>query len=607
MHRSMSLSRLSLSAIFTLLVLFASLMGSSPTANAQTVSNDKIGSAFDQASRESGVPSSLLKALCYMEGRLSNHGGSPSIDDGFGCMHLVKNKHADTLDQAAGLLHVNANLLKTDIATNIRGGAAVLRAEALQLSSTHTVPSNLADWYGAVAEYSHATVRPTAIMYADALYHILNTGFSAQSDAGETITLAAQTVKPNTGTANAVKSPFTIPAGCNATPTGDYPAAVNCLLDPNTFDCTLPPTLYPPCNYEERSGAGYPLPVDYVVIHDTEGSLQDALNAFQNTDPQTSAGAAANYIVDSDGTVYQMVHDVDFTYNCGNYWYNQHSVGIENVGYDATGFQWYNAAQYLGSAKLVAYLLKKYNLPLDHNHIVSHGTVPPPLYPYGPNHVDPGPYWLWDYYFGLIHSQGVPYPQEESTKGTIELHTQKHLDKGGVESPADFNFFYLYNGPSTKSGLIPQYSNPTDITDETNNVEADISYAYLAKVKDPAGTGDTLYEIWYGEDDQVHSNPSSQFQDAKLVWLAVPPDADVTEGTGTLVSINSSSATIFVDGDPISGYILGGVPNGAVFVSGYTVVQDNSTTLWYEINFSHRQAFVPASDVTIVHTSTVKQ
>ncbi|GLV55521.1 hypothetical protein KDH_23650 [Dictyobacter sp. S3.2.2.5] len=607
MHRSMSLSRLSLSAIFTLLVLFAGLMVSSPTANAQTVSNDKVGSAFDQASRESGVPSSLLKALCYMEGRLSNHGGSPSIDDGFGCMHLVKNKRTDTLDQAAGLLHVNANLLKTDIATNIRGGAAILRAEALQLSSTHTAPGNLADWYGAVAEYSHATVRSTALMYSDALYHILNTGFSAQSDTGETITLAAQTVKPNTGTANAVKSSSTIPAGCSATPTGDYPAAVNCILDPNTFDCTLPQTLYPPCNYEERSDAGYPLPVNYVVIHDTEGSLQDALNAFQNTDPKTSAGAAANYIVDSDGTVYQMVHDVDFTYNCGNYWYNQHSVGIENVGYDATGFQWYNAAQYLGSAKLVAYLLKKYNLPLDHNHIVSHGTVPPPLYPYGPNHVDPGPYWLWDYYFGLIHSQGVPYPQEERTKGTIELHTQKHLDKGGVESPADFNFFYLYNGPSTKSGLIPQYSNPTDITDVTNNVEADMSYAYLAKVKDPAGTGDTLYEIWYGEDDQVHSNPSSQFQDAKLVWLAVPPGADVTEGTGTLVSINSSSATTFVDGDPKSGYVLGGVPNGAVFVSGYTVIQDNSTALWYEINFSHRQAFVPASDVTIIHASTVKQ
>jgi len=216
---------------------------------------------------------------------------------------------------------------------------------------------------------------------------------------------------------------------------------------------------------------------------------------------------------------------------------------------------------------------------------------------------------MWDYYLDLIHQQGVAYPQAAPTKGTIELHTAKHLGKGGVESPADFNFYYLYNGPSTASGLIPQYSDPTDITDETNNVEADISYAYLAKVKDPAGTGDTLYEIWYGEDDQAHlpAPNTSQFQDGKLVWLAVPSGADATEGTGTIVSINnSSSATTFVDGDPIPGYILGSVPNGATFVSGYTIVQDNSTTLWYEINFNHRQAFVPASNVTVVHAAVTQ-
>ena len=608
MARGLSFSRLTLPIIFTLIILLVGVMESSPVANAQSVSaSGKISSAVDQAASEFGVPSSLLKALCYMEGRLSNHGGSPSIDNGFGCTHLVKNKSVDTLDQAAGILHVSANQLKTDIATNIRGGAAVLRAEALQISSTHTLPTSLAGWYGAVAAYSHATTRSTALMYADALYKIINTGFSAQSDTGETVTLAPQSVAPDTATANSVKGASTLPAGCTIDKNVDYPAAVDCVLPANIFDCTLATTVYPPCSYEERTDAGYPLAMDYVVIHDTEGTLQDALNVFQNTDPKTAAGASANYIVDSDGTVYQVVRNADFTYNCGNYWYNQHSIGIEHVGFDATGFQWYNAAQYLGSAKLVAYLLKQYNLPLDRNHVVAHGTVPPPLYPYGPNHVDPGPYWMWDYYFGLIHDQGIPYPQAASTKGTIELHTKKHLDKGGVESPADFNFYYLYNGPSTTSGLIPQYSNPTDITDETNNVEADISYAYLAKVKDPAGTGDTMYEIWYGEDDQAHASTPSQFQDGKLVWLAVPPGADVTEGTGTLVSINESGVSqVFVYGDPVPGNVLGGVPNGAVFDSGYTIVQDNSTALWYEISFSHRQAWVPASEVTVVHATPTK-
>lgn len=601
MRRGISFSRLALPAIFTLALLLMGLMTGTPVANAQVTNGGKIGPAFDQAASEFGVPAPLLKALCYMEGRLSMHGGTPSVDNGFGCMHLVKDKRVDTLDQAASLLHVNVNQLKTDIATNIRGGAAVLQAEALQLSSTHTLPANLASWYGVVAEYSHATVRSTALMYADALYKILNSGFSAQSDTGESIVLAPQSVKPNTATAAAVNNASTLPAGCSNNPTGDYPAAVNCILDPNTFDCSLPQTVYPPCNYEDRSDAGYPLNVDYVVIHDTEGSLQDALNVFQNTNPTTSHGASANYIVDTDGTVYQMVPDTAFTYNVGNYWYNQHSIGIEHVGYDATGFQWYNAAEYLGSAKLVAYLLKKFNLPLDRNHIVAHGTVPPPLYSYGPNHVDPGPYWMWDYYLDLIHRQGVPYPRVEPTRGTIELHTKRHLERGGVESPADFNFYYLYNGPSTTSGLIPQGSDPTDITDETNNIEADISYAYLDKVRDPAGTGDMMYEIWYGETDQAHASTPSQFQDGKLAWLAVPPGSLITEGTGTLVSINESGVDqVFVYGDPKPGYILGGVPNGSIFVSGYTMVQDQSTTLWYEINFGHRQAWIPATEVTVL-------
>ncbi len=585
--------------VFSLLLIGISGGNTSPAHAASLSAN----AAFTQASSETGVPVALLKGICYFEGRLSMHGGSASKDNGFGCMHLVKNQHADTLDQAAGLLHVSTDQLKSDMGTNIRGGAAVLRAEALQLSST--LPSSLGGWYGEVANYGHVTLHATALSYADALYKVLNTGFNTQADSGELVTLAPQGVKPMTATANAVNATTTLPGGCSTTPTGDYPGAVNCILDPNTFDCTLPQTVYPPCSYEERTDAGYPLPVDYVVIHDTEETLQGTLTIFQNTDPKTAPGSGVNYVVDTDGTVYQLVHDADFTYNVGNYWYNQHSIGIEHVGFDATGFQWYNAAQYLGSAKLTAYLLTKFNLPLDRAHIVAHGTVPPSIYTLGPNHVDPGPYWMWDYYFDLIHQQGVPFPALGHTSGTIELHTKHHLSKGGVETPADFNFYYLYNGPSTQSGLIPHYSgNGTDVTDETDNVEADISYNYLAKVKDPAGTGDTLYEIWYGEDDQVQANPSSQFQDGKLVWLAVPPGTNATEGSGSIVSINESGVSqVFVYGNPIPGHILGGVPNGATFDSSYTIVQDNSTTLWYEINFAHRQAFVPASYVTVIHAA----
>ncbi|GHO84948.1 N-acetylmuramoyl-L-alanine amidase [Dictyobacter formicarum] len=582
-----------------LCLLFTTAMGvASPSAHAATAAttaSSTVNDAVAQASQEFGVPAELLKALCYMEGRLSNHNGKPSLDNGFGCMHLIQNKRADTLTLAAQKLGVSTNQLKNDIALNIRGGAAVLKDESIQLSPTHTAPTKLADWYGEVAQYSHSMVRSTAIMYADALYKLLNSGFSAQTDTGETVTVAPQNVQPNTATAGPVKTPSPA-AGCTNDGNVDYPGAIDCIVDPNTFDCNIVAAV-DPCTYESADRPN-DLTVNYVVIHDTEESLEGTMNVFQNP----NSGVSIHYVVDTDGTVYQFLHDKDVGYQVGNYWYNQHSIGIEHIGWDATGFQWYNAAQYLGSAKLTAYLLNKFNIPLDHEHVVSHGTVPSPFV--GTNHVDPGPYWLWTYYLNLIHKQGVPFADGPTDKHIITLNpsTSVHpLGNKGTETPANFNFFYLYQGPSTQSGLIPQLGSPSDITDETNNVETNMNYYYLAKVKDPAGTGNMMYEIWYGESDQAHSKPSSLVQHAHLAWLAVPPDA-VVPGQGTAVTLTSTNGKdIPIYGKPATGATaIGYAPNNSIFVSVITTNEDGTSNLWYEINYNHREAWVPASSVTTV-------
>ncbi|MBO0779287.1 MAG: N-acetylmuramoyl-L-alanine amidase [Ktedonobacteraceae bacterium] len=599
-------------SILVIALLIVGAIGDAAVARAQTQS---ISAVFDQAASASGVPASLLKALCYMEGRLSNHGGSPSVDGGYGCMHLVTNDpnasalkggkdggigtnmtqsgRADTLDSAAKDLGVTTDQLKTDLATNIRGGAAVLRDSALQLSPNHTLPTALADWYGAVAAYSNATTQSTARLYADSVYSLLNKGFSAPAENGEVITLAPQAVKPNVTLANAVKATTTLPSGCVDDGKTDYPGAINCILDPASYDCLRSPDEIP-CNYETSDRPNV-LPLNYVVIHDIEGTAQDAINVFQNV----NNGVSIHYIVDSDGTVYQIVHEKDIAYQAGNFWYNQRSIGIEHAGFDATGFLWYNATEYLASAKLTAYLLKKYNIPLDHDHIVSHGIIPSPTLATSPNHVDPGPYWLWDYYFAQIHKQGVAYPQQQGDNShiiTLRPSTdQKPFGKGGTETAANFNFFYLYNGPGTRTGLIP--GNGMDITIEDNNVEPTLSYYYLAKVKDPDGSGKMLYQIWYGESDHLSDSPSSFFANGKLAWLAVPPGA-VVEGTGTPVKINLSTAKIY--GRPVSSdsFVIGDAPSGAIFVSPLTVVESGTNTTWYSINYNHRQAWVQAGEVT---------
>src|SRR5579875_755991 len=163
----------------------------SPLALAGPSRNGPVSQAFARAASEFHVPAVLLKAICYMEGRLSNNGGWPSRDNG-----------------------VSARQLKLDMPTNIRGGAILLRDYALQLSHMHSLPDNLNDWYGAVAAYSNATTRSTALMYANAVFQIMHQVFSAQADDGETITLPSQPVRPNTASADAVKGSGRLPTGC---------------------------------------------------------------------------------------------------------------------------------------------------------------------------------------------------------------------------------------------------------------------------------------------------------------------------------------------------------------------------------------------------------
>jgi N-acetyl-anhydromuramyl-L-alanine amidase AmpD len=531
-----------------------------------------ISHAFQEAAHEFGVPAPLLEAICYMEGRFSNNGGNPSVDNGYGCMHLIQNEHGDLLDRAAHLLGVSAEQLKQDVPTNIRGGAALLRADALQLSRTHSLPTNTGAWYGAVAAYSNATTHANALMYANGVYALLEQGFSAQADDGETITLAPQHVQPDALSASGINGTRQVPSGCKIDQNVDYPQAIDCLVPAPTFDCNQTPSKAP-CTYE---GAQRPsdYAIDQIVIHDIEGTAQESLHVFQNV----KTGASVQYIVDVDGTVYQVVREKNIAYHAGNYWYNQHSIGIEHAGVDATGYRWYNASEYLASAKLVAYLLKKYHLPLNHEQIVSHGTIPSPSATSLPNHVDPGPYWLWDYYFKLIHEQGVAYPDGAASPHIFQLHpksARRPFGAQGQETSANFNFFYLYNGPSTASGRIPALGNGDDITNVNGCIESDVSYYYLAKVTDPAGSGDTLYKIWYGVVDQ--STKAGRVGHARLVWLAVPRGA-AGHGEGTPVTLQAASGqNPLIYGQPTtsSNYVIGDAPSGSVFVSAYTVTEDS--------------------------------
>ncbi len=560
-----------------------------------------LETAFEQASSETQVPVALLKAVGYAETRFDMHDvqGNTQGPGVYGLMNLLSNKKGpDPLDRAARELGVSELQIKTDATTNIRAGAIILKDYALQLSANKTLPTSLNGWRGAVALYGGGSQsRYVVNLYVGQVYKALHTGFKVQTVSGETIELAAQpvTVQPLT-TSEMPPALAKLPVGCTMDNKVDYPGAVDCILNPAQHDCTEVPGTNAPCSYLPANRPK-DMTITHVVIHDLEGDVARALSAFQ--DPKSIA--VPHYIVGSDGTVYQVVRDKDVAFHAANLWYNQHAIGIEHEGYATSGNIWYTVATYLASAKLTAYLSQKYHIPLDHDHIVSHGTVQGSTLANIPNHVDPGMYWQWDYYLNLIHEQGISYSQEPSANNVISLHLASNTSTNKV------NFFYLYNSPRIDPhNLIPQAGINSDVTDETDNVESNVSYYYLDKKPDQNGSSTMMYEIWYGESMNAQQRPPDQFMHARLAWLAVPAES-VRSGSGTAIKLHSSDGKpVQVSGSPrnntsTSNYHIGDAPDGAIFVSAYTIPGDKTVKQWYEINYNHRQAWVPASVVQVMH------
>lgn len=141
--------------------------------------------------------------------------------------------------------------------------------------------------------------------------------------------------------------------------------------------------------------------IDHVVIHSAEG-YTGGLRSFSDPDRK----ASAHYAVGWDGTVVQMVNDKDMAWHAGRKGstgidgMNERSIGIEHVGFahamwPGSETEW-SKDLLNASAKLVAELARKYDIPIDRDHIIPHAIVDPE------RRSDPGPYWPWDWYIRRI-------------------------------------------------------------------------------------------------------------------------------------------------------------------------------------------------------------
>ncbi|NLU68721.1 N-acetylmuramoyl-L-alanine amidase [Streptomyces sp. HNM0574] len=133
-------------------------------------------------------------------------------------------------------------------------------------------------------------------------------------------------------------------------------------------------------------------PIEFVVIHVTQGSFAGTVQHFQNPEAKVSA----HYVVRSnDGHIAQMVHDKDVAWHAGNWDYNTRSIGIEHEGF-VDDPAWFTDAMYAASAALTASLCDTWGIPRDRTRVIGHNEVP------GADHTDPGQHWDWDRYMTLL-------------------------------------------------------------------------------------------------------------------------------------------------------------------------------------------------------------
>ncbi|MEE1754709.1 N-acetylmuramoyl-L-alanine amidase [Streptomyces sp. SP18CS02] len=146
-----------------------------------------------------------------------------------------------------------------------------------------------------------------------------------------------------------------------------------------------------PSNYTVSTRpAGYP--VEYVVIHITQETFQDAMRIFKDPARKVSA----HYMVASgDGYIGQFVREKDIAWHAGNWSYNTRSIGIEHEGW-VDRPEWFTDVMYLRSAMLTAAICDRYAIPRTRARIIGHDEVP------GATHTDPGPLWDWTRYMRLV-------------------------------------------------------------------------------------------------------------------------------------------------------------------------------------------------------------
>ena len=188
-----------------------------------------------------------------------------------------------------------------------------------------------------------------------------------------------------------------------------------------------------------------------IIIHTAELDTYHAIKALTRTE------VASHYLISNSGNIYRIVDDNRVAVHTIES--DENSIGIEHEGYANDWRTWIDYLddyspniKFHKSAMLSAYLSKKYNIPIDTEHIVPHGStelryhgrrMKRPYkdakgnlryyrnygngYYHGINidgsRYDPGRYWRWEKYLELVQYYRNSYIDKDLMK--VDVFSKK--------------------------------------------------------------------------------------------------------------------------------------------------------------------------------------
>lgn len=330
---------------------------------------------FALASEEFAVPVSLLMIIGQIENNWTQTG--PTIDQGWGIMHLVQNDYSNTLGEAAQLLGLPEQVLKDDALQNIRGAAALIKKYAGgQINS-------IEDWFPAVARFSGLISPALRNEQAINYFETLQKGVSAQTVWGETISITSLEVSKEI-----IERYWLQEVGGNTsskTASADYGPAI--------FNAAAT------CNYAN----GRTSSIDTWVNHWIgTGTYLGTISWFQTCPCPTSTPCAscpsntrgctngvhigassAHFVIkNSNGEITQMVAVANTAYHCGASGFpanNPRSIGVEHEATAANPGMWNSTAMINASATMACYFKQQIGFPTTQNAspgICGHNDMP---------------------------------------------------------------------------------------------------------------------------------------------------------------------------------------------------------------------------------------